>query len=96
MAKISRRGFLGKTSAGAATVGALLAVPGLAEARQESRIPPLTLTQQELEGPVVAHVRDLTSGEIAILVGTQQIVYRDKEFVARLVRAVRQAPARSS
>src|SRR5947209_20354149 len=77
MAKLTRRGFLGKSSAGAATLGALLAVPGLTEAVEAASGPTHHLTKAELAGPIVAHVRDLSTGEIAILVGTREIVYRD-------------------
>jgi hypothetical protein len=97
MTKLTRRGFLGKTSAGAATIGALLALPGLAEAAPAApRNEDLGLTKEELAGPVVVHVRNLASGELALLVGTREIIFHDREFVTRLGRAVRRSPARSS
>jgi hypothetical protein len=37
----------------------------------------------------VAHVRDLKTGEIAVMVGTREIVYRDPQFVKRLIKAAR-------
>jgi hypothetical protein len=89
MTKLSRRGFLGQTSAGAATIGALLAMPGLAEVTNAAGIPRSELTKAELEGPIVAHIRNLHTGEIAIMVGTREIVYRDQQFVKRLVKALR-------
>lgn len=90
MTKLTRRGFLGKTSAGAATIGALLALPGLAEA-SPSRRTDFHLTQEELAGPVVVHVRDLATGELAILVGTREVLIHDREFVTRLGEAARQS-----
>lgn len=92
MTKLTRRGFLGKTSAGAATIGALLALPGLAEASPSpSRRTDFHLTQEELAGPVVVHVRDLATGELAILVGTREVLIHDREFVTRLGEAARQS-----
>lgn len=90
MTKLSRRGFLGKTSAGAATLGALLALPGLAEAATE--VPHHALTKEELAGPVVVQVRNLATGELALLVGTREIVFHDRAFV----RHLREAAQRSS
>ncbi len=39
-----------------------------------------------LAGPMVIHIRDLATAEIAMLVGTQELVYRDPELVSRLVQ----------
>lgn len=92
MTKLTRRGFLGKSTAGAATLGALLAMPGLADAHEASTIPNLKLTREELEGPVVLHVRNLSSGEVAVLFGTRELVYHDRALVKRLVKAVQHTP----
>ena len=89
MVKLTRRGFLGKSTIGAATIGALLTAPGLAEITQASTGLGHKLTREELEGPIVAHVRNLSTGEIAIMVGTREIVYHDPQFVKRLAKAVR-------
>lgn len=96
MSKLTRRGFLGKSTAGAATLGALLAMPGLADARETSAPPALKLTRQELEGPIVLHVRNLSSAEVALLIGTREIVYHDRDLVKRLVKATRHASHRAS
>jgi hypothetical protein len=97
MSKLSRRGFLGKTSAGAATVGALMVMPGLAEAASGPPRPTnLGLTKSELEGPVMVQVRNLTTGELAILVGEREIVFHDREFVTRLGKAARSATSSAS
>lgn len=96
MAQLTRRGFLGKTTAGAATLGALLAMPGLTEAAPaRPSLAGLRLTKEELAGPVVVHVRDLATGELAIMAGTREIVFRDREFVTRLSRATRQTGTRA-
>jgi hypothetical protein len=96
MTKLTRRGFLGKTSAGAATIGALLVAPGLAEAASgPSPAANLHLTKEELAGPVVVHVRDLATGELALMVGTREIVLHDREFVSRLGKAMRRSPGQT-
>jgi hypothetical protein len=96
MAKVSRRGFLAQTSAGAATIGALIAVPGFADVPGAVAASVPGLSRAELAGPVVVHVRNLNTGEIALMVGTREIVYRDSAFVKRLVRAARSATTRAS
>jgi hypothetical protein len=95
MPKVTRRGFLTQTTVGAATIGALIAVPGLANVPDAVAAPAFGLSRAELAGPVVVHVRDLSTGEIALMVGTREIVYRDSAFVKRLVRAARAAASRS-
>jgi hypothetical protein len=40
-------------------------------------------------GPLVAHVRDLASGEIAFLIGSERFVIRDRELAVRLHAAAR-------
>jgi hypothetical protein len=40
-----------------------------------------------LTEPLVAHVRDLSSGEIGIFNGTREVVFKDPQLAARLYRA---------
>jgi hypothetical protein len=96
MAKLTRRGFLEKTSVGAAAVGALITVPGLTKVPNAKAAPAPTssdavidLSAAERSGLLVAHVRNLKTGEIALMVGTREIVFHDRRFVARLVKAAR-------
>ena len=86
MAKVTRRGFLGTTAAPAA-VGAMMATPGLSDVAEAASQPKLELTKQELAGPLVAHVRNVTTGEIALFVGTREIVFHNRRLVTRLLRA---------
>ena len=96
MAKQTRRGFLKQASASAATVGVLAAVPGMTvlpglTSAVESFMPDATPAVENaaaLEGPLLAHVSDLASGEITLLFGTQEVVFRDPEIVTRLLRAL--------
>jgi hypothetical protein len=92
MAKLGRRGFLKQTSVSVATLGVLATVPALAT---ESDMPEVAgtdlseLSTAAMNEPMVAHVRDFTTGEIALLVGEQEIIYRDPQLVMRLLQAVR-------
>jgi hypothetical protein len=92
MPKLGRRGFLKRTSVSVATLGVLASVPALTT---ESDVPEVAgtdlsqLSTAVVNEPMVAHIRDLASGEIALLVGEQEIIYRDPQLVMRLLQAVR-------
>jgi hypothetical protein len=90
MNDLSRRRFLTHTSIGIAFAGALAVVPGVATAL---KLPaPSTGGAQAMSSePLVAHVRDLASGEIALLVGTEQVISRDRDLAARLYAAARRS-----
>ena len=93
MKDLSRRRFLG-SSFGVAVVGAIAFVPGLATALKLPTPAAARLTQRGLAGPLVAHVRDLSSGEISLLVGTEHVIHRDRQLAARLYAAAQQAAGR--
>ena len=93
---LSRRRFMSHGSLGVAVAGALAVVPGLSAVlkMKSPAIPtaPLPLdVQRSLAGPLVAHVRDLNSGEISLMVGTEHVVQRDRDLAARLYSAVQRA-----
>jgi hypothetical protein len=44
-----------------------------------------------LSEPTIVHVRDVATAEVAVFVGEQEIVYYDRDLVARLGWAARQA-----
>ena len=87
MAKLTRRDLIKQTSAGAAALGALAAVPGLAGAQGAPEAPAAGLALTDGNGPLVAYLRDVAVGEIGLLVGTREIIVRDRELVQRLLRA---------
>jgi hypothetical protein len=89
MAKLSRRGFIKRTSLGAAAAGALAAAPSLGAGTVGTEIAATDLAAADLAGPLVAHVSDVASGELSVLAGTREVVIRDPELIARLVRALR-------
>lgn len=90
MAKLARRGFLKRSTATVATFGLLSAMPGLtttADVPEVAETDMQGLSAAILDNPVVAHIRDLSTGEISLLVGTQEIIYRDPDLVIRLLKA---------
>ena len=91
MAKVTRRRLLKTTSIGAATVGMLAtgftSAPRLAALAAPADVSTTELSAASLSGPMLAYVRDLAKGEVGVLVGEQEIVYRDPDFVMRLLKA---------
>ena len=90
MGKLSRRTFLARTAVTAAAVtgGAVtlagIGAPALVGAAPRSRSP------MPIRGDVLAaHVRNISTGEVAVLMGTREVVYRDRTLVAQLLAAVR-------
>ena len=86
---VSRRAFLSRGSLGVALAGALTVVPGM------TTILRLPTTRSAKAGlpmtaePLVAHLRDLNTGEIALLAGTNKLVIRDIDLASRLSAAAR-------
>jgi hypothetical protein len=79
MSDSTRRGFVKNSAAAAAgmtVVGALVAEQADAKAAAGS-------------GPVVAYVRDASTGEISVMAGERQVEFRDRKMAARLARAAR-------
>jgi hypothetical protein len=99
MAGISRRSFLIKGTTGAAALGALTVLPGVegradaAEATHKTRHShsPVATTRPEntRSDSLVVHIPDPRTGEVHFLVGTREIVQKDKALVARILRDVR-------
>ena len=85
---VSRRAFLSRASLGVALAGAAAVVPGLSAVLKlpapSTAAPRLPLNAE----PLVAHVRDLASGEVSLMVGTEHVVLRDANLAARLYGAV--------
>jgi hypothetical protein len=112
MADFTRRGFLAGMSittgvgiAGGLGLHQLLASGGspvLSSAGSQAAVgsPPalasVPLDGVSLAGPMIVHVRDVSTGELSLMVGTQELIYRDPELVSRLVNtaaSARQAEA---
>ena len=87
MTDLNRRSFLKQTSVGAATLGLLSSLPALAvisESPQDT-VPEVAATA--FSGPLIAHVSDVATGEVALLLGSREIIFRDPQLVARLMKA---------
>jgi hypothetical protein len=94
LAKLTRRGFIGQTTASVATIGVLAALPTLAAAPEMTDVVASDTAAAELSAttfsePLVAHVSNLATGEISIMSGTKEIILRDADLVMRLLKAVR-------
>lgn len=84
MPTFTRRGLIKQSSLGAATAGALLAVPGLASGPAEAAAAASVALPTE---PMAAYVRNAASGEVSLLIGRREIVIHDPELVRRLAQA---------
>ena len=84
MKELTRRRFLTRSSVGVAFAGALAVVPFMATAMKQPGSPPRLAAGTATAGPLVAHVRDFATGEIAFLVGSQRFVVRDPDLAVRL------------
>jgi hypothetical protein len=83
MSGLSRRRFIGGAAAGAIAVTAATAVPGIAAAAPDDSPD----DGNELSETVVARVRNLRTGEIALYVGDAEITHTDRTLARRLARA---------
>jgi hypothetical protein len=99
MENVSRRGLLRNGSLAVMGVGLVGAVPafsaGLApkapDASAADRSPATASEGAALltgAGPLVAHVKDLSTGEIGVYMGTSEVTFRDPHLAAKLYRAV--------
>jgi hypothetical protein len=100
MNEFTRRAFLKTSSAAVVAAGALAAAPGLPAAvgALESTGPADAGAADtavadsgavSMGEPVIAHVRDLATGEIGLFTGTREITVLDPSLAVRLLRAAR-------
>ena len=97
MGELSRRVFLRNSGLAVAGAGVMSQVPflssliGAGEADAPAAADAATAGTDEgaasLTEPLVAHVRDLSTGEIGIFNGTREVVFKDPQLAARLYRA---------
>lgn len=92
MDDVSRRGLLRNGSlavVGAGLVG-LAARPAQADAAARSHLAASEgaafPSGTSLDGPLVAHVKDLSTGEIGVYLGTSEVTVRDPHLAAKLYR----------
>jgi hypothetical protein len=93
MESIDRRRFLLQSGAAVAAVGVATAVPaGAADALSKSRKGGRGVSlpgDATLDEPVVAHLRNLRTGEVAIFKGHTEVTVKDKRLAAALFHASR-------
>jgi hypothetical protein len=97
MAGVSRRTFLGRGSMAVAAAGVLSSVPGLSGllSAGETEAPAADASvageagAADLSEPLVAHVRDLSTGEISLFNGTREVIVRNPQLASQLARAIR-------
>jgi secreted PhoX family phosphatase len=86
MSKLSRRSFL--KGAGIATGAAIVGTSPLSAAAASDQAPELVANPSQLpHEPLVAYVRDARKFEVTVLVGTEEITYRDPALTKRLLKA---------
>ena len=90
---MSRRSFLRNASVGVAAAGTAAAVPGMLGLAGTAAGPEVTSvldgTASEVEGPVVAHVIDASSGTVAVYHGMREVVVQSPSIVSALTSALR-------
>jgi hypothetical protein len=84
MTESTRRSFLAVASMGTAAAVAAVVVPGVAAA---ATTPEGSALPADAQGDMAAYVRDVTKGEIALMVDGREVVVTDKKLVARLAHA---------
>ena len=92
MTRLTRRGFLKKSSAGAVAIGALGAVPGAALAAGHAHVPEMPAADaadMDTAESFVVYVRNPAAGEMAMLVGSHEITHTDRALAARLWQIAR-------
>ena len=87
MTECTRRSFLvhaGLGVAGGALAGGIAALP----ARAGTPVAPAAMRGATGAVPVdglIAHVRDVAAGEISVMVGSREVIHRDRSLVRRLM-----------
>ena len=94
MENVSRRGLLRNGSLAVIGVGLVSAVPAGLASKAANRSPATASesavlpTGAGLDGPLVAHVKNLSTGEIGVYMGTSEVTFRDPQLAAKLYRVV--------
>jgi hypothetical protein len=96
MAELSRRSFLTHASigvAGGALAGGLTSLPRLAAIPLPTSARPAAAAAEPVHG-LIAHVRNISTGEISIMVDTREVIHRDRALAMRLMEAASTSPVR--
>ena len=98
LSDLSRRTFLRRGTVAAAAIGVVGSVPGLSGllAGSASEAPAVESGAAQAEGevgnlsqPLLAHVKDINTGEISLFHGETEVVVHDPALARRLLSAAR-------
>ena len=88
MGNLSRRSFL--KGAGLATGAAIIGASPIAASAASDEAPEVVANPSALpKEPLVAYVRDAHKAEVTVLLGTEEVTYRDPALTKRLLKAAR-------
>jgi len=88
LASLSRRGFLGAASMGAAGIGLATSIPGMSLLSDSEEVAPGEVPAAAMAEPLVVQVRDFASGELSIMSGLKEVVVKDPQIVMRLLKSL--------
>ncbi len=92
MSETTRRRFLVAGGAGAVAGGIGLLSPGVAGAAPGTATSGMAASgTAAVAGPIVAHIQDVRTGLISVMVGETAVTVRDPGVVAALARAAARA-----
>jgi hypothetical protein len=91
MKEVSRRGFITRASVvgvgAAAAVTGIASLPTAADAAESKTAPD---SDRKIDGPapqdVVVHIRDAKTSEVALIAGTEEYIFHDKQLVSSVLR----------
>ncbi|HEX9339875.1 MAG TPA: twin-arginine translocation signal domain-containing protein [Thermoplasmata archaeon] len=83
---MSRRSFVKKSAVGAAGVAAVAAMPTLLTMTENAQA---GLPSGDPTAPLMAYVRDASSGTVVVMWGTKEFVAKDTALVSRLATYTR-------
>jgi hypothetical protein len=86
---LTRRTFLSRGSIGVAIAGGLSVVPILSTILKAQPKRTVVDMGSMSTDPLVAHVRDMTRGEMSLMVGADKVVVHDIDLASRLYAAAR-------
>ena len=92
MGQLTRRTFLARASIATAAVtggAAVISSMPASAISAATAMPEVRGVAPSVDEPLVAHVRNVATGEVAVLMGTREVVYRDRALVARLLGVMR-------
>jgi hypothetical protein len=74
-------------------MGGLTGLPRLAGIPLRTAAVPAAPATAPVQG-LIAHVRNAATGEISVMVGTREVIHRDRALAVRLMDIADQSPAR--